>query len=184
MQEERHIHGHSEDEIWQQVAADLAQEKFSLRYRAVIHQQAKEVLLDIDIDLGGGFESGFSTTTFSAPIPAQDEFYFALHREHFVDEIGKFFGMQDIEIGYPDFDTQVVVKSSNLSRIRSLFEDAAQRETLLSLGEFHFATIASNDQSPAQLELLVEDGIKDPTQLRILHHLFLNILCKLDSSTI
>lgn len=184
MQEERHFYGQDEDEIWQQIEAELARMPDLLSYHAIIQQQEKTLALKIDIDPGGGFESGFATTTFSAPIIHHDGFQFALHREHFIDEIGKFFGMQDIEIGASDFDANIVVKATDEMRVRSLFADATRREILLGLGDFYFGMITPRDGNVAgsttTLELMIEEGITKPSRLRVLYHFFFTTLCSLD----
>jgi hypothetical protein len=132
----------------------------------------------------GGLGSGISFTTFRAPLHVADGFRFALHREHFTDGIGKFFGMQDIEIGYPDFDGQVVVKSSDESRVRALFADATLRKSLLTLPDFHFGIIPSSrpetDTDTDFLELSVDQGILDSERLRSLYNIFFQTLCELD----
>jgi hypothetical protein len=182
MQAARHIQGQSEDEVWQQIKTDLAQDPDLLFYRAIIHQQDKTVLFDIDIDLGGGFEGGFATTTFSAPLQHPDGFSFALHREHFLDEVGKFFGMQDLLTGYPDFDASMIVKSSDASRVRALFSDAATRETLLTLENFSFGIAPAVETDTAALELTIEEGITDPVRLRSLYAVFFQTLTQLDQT--
>jgi hypothetical protein len=186
MQAARHIQGQNEDEVWQQIEADLAQDPDLLFYRVVIHQQDRIVLLDIDIDLGGGFEGGFATTTFSAPLQNPGGFTFALHREHFIDELGRFFGMQDIETGYPDFDASMIVKASDTGRVRALVADSATREALLSLENFSFGILPAGDADgdadthTAVLELSIEEGITDPARLRSLYRMFFHTLTLLD----
>jgi len=180
MQEERHLYGQNEDEIWQQLATDLQQNPDLLQYRAIIHQQNKEIALDIDIDLGGGFEGGYATTIFSAPFRNRDGFRFALHEESFFDDLGKFFGMQDVQIGYPDFDEHIIVKTSDEARVRTIFTDDALRNTLVSLHNFTFEIVLpdddDNDGNDSRLELIIEEGITDPKRLRPIYNAFFSTL--------
>lgn len=184
MQEDRHIYGHNEDEVWQQLTGDLTQTPDLLQYRATIHQQNKEITLDIDIDLGGGFEGGYATTIFSAPFRNPAGFKFALHEESFFDDLGKFFGMQDIQVGYPDFDQHIIVKTSDESRIRTILTDDTTREVLLSLKDFTFEVVLPSGGDPeteeSRLELIIEEGITDPTRLRQLYHVFFGVLTLID----
>ena len=99
MTNENFIKGSGEDEIWQQINDQFLQNSDPLEYTAIIEQENRKVILDIDIDLGGGFESGYETTSLTAPLHHTTDFKFAIHEEHFTDEIGKFFGMQDVVIG-------------------------------------------------------------------------------------
>ncbi|MCY7422522.1 MAG: hypothetical protein LH478_12360, partial [Chitinophagaceae bacterium] len=122
----RVIKGETEDEIWQQVRSDFEGEDL-LGYNALLEGANHIVELDIDIDLGGGFEGGYEITRFISKLPVADDFKFALHKEDFLDEIGKFFGMQDIKLGYVDFDKHVIVKTNDEARIKELFSDEQLR---------------------------------------------------------
>jgi hypothetical protein len=183
MQAERHITGHNEEQVWAQVQSDLSQNPDLLQYRALLEQQNKTVLLDIDIDLGGGFEGGFATTIFSAHFRNRSGFRFALHEEGFFDDLGKFFGMQDVEIGYPDFDERILVKTNDESRIRTILTDDATREVLQSLQDFTFEIVLPDEAPDTQdstLELIIEEGITDPARLREIYRVFFGILELID----
>ncbi|MDB5263242.1 MAG: hypothetical protein JWQ14_2525 [Adhaeribacter sp.] len=184
MQEERHIYGHHEEEVWQQLTADLTQTPDSLQYQAIIHQQNKEILLDIDIDLGGGFEGGYATTILSANFRNADGFRFALHEESFLDDLGKFFGMQDIQIGYPYFDTRIIVKTTDEARVRTILTDDTIREILLTLKDFTFEIVLpDNDDAQtgdSRLDLIIEEGITDPARLCPIYNIFFRTLNLID----
>ena len=179
MQAERHISGHNEDQVWAQVQSDLTQAPDLLQYRAMIEQQSRTILLDIDIDLGGGFEGGFATTILSARFPNPEGFRFALHEESFFDDLGKFFGMQDVEIGYPDFDERIIVKTNDEARVRTLLTDDNTRALLQSLQDFTFEIVLADEDAEGQeatLELIIEEGITDPVRLREIYRVFFGIL--------
>lgn len=112
------ISGRTEDEVWQQINSWFLANPDPLEYTAIIEQEKRKVVLDIDIDLGGGFESGFETTTLSAELKTASNFRFAVHEQHFSDEIGKFFGMEDVEIGYNEFDKKLIVKTNDPIRVK------------------------------------------------------------------
>lgn len=61
------------------------------------------------------------------------------NKEHFIDAAGKFFGMQDKVIGYPEFDEKVIVKSNNEKQVKELFKDEQVRSTLASIDDFRFS---------------------------------------------
>ncbi len=50
--------------------------------------------------------------------------------EGFLQEIGKFFGMQDIEVGYRTFDDHFIVKSDDIETVRNFLNAAVQQELL------------------------------------------------------
>jgi len=185
MQEERIISGHNEDEVWRQLNHDLTQNPDLLQYRAQINQQNKTIHLDIDIDLGGGFEGGYATTIFSAAFRNPDGYRFAIHEEGFFDDLGKFFGMQDIEIGYPDFDKAFIIKTNDESRVRTIFADDEARSVLLAIKDFTFEIVltesdAGTNGNDSLLELIIEAGITDPVQLRQLYRVFFGTLNLID----
>jgi hypothetical protein len=64
MKKENKITGTIEDEVWQQIQRDLTADPDLLSYNATIVQAGHEILFEIDIDPGGGFESGYETTRF------------------------------------------------------------------------------------------------------------------------
>jgi hypothetical protein len=169
--------GTTEDEIWQQITPDIDEDTFE--YHALIQHADHEIILYIDIDAGGGFEGGYATTGFSTPI-SNSSFKFAIHEEHFTDEIGKFFGMQDIEIGYPELDHHLIIKTNDEDKIKTLFADPLVREIFTTLENFDFGihhhSIDDSDEKQAFLELNIEDGITDIDSLRKLYHAFYTVL--------
>ena len=180
------ITGSNEDEIWQQINRQISGDDDLLEYTVLVKQGDQEITLDIDIDLGGGFESGYETTTFSAPLHTAPSFKFAVHPQHFTDEVGKFFGMQDVEIGYAPFDKKFIIKTDDKKKLREAFSDEASRNTLLTLDDFslgvHTHHYAESDEKGPFLELLIEKGITDPQVLRSLYHAFYTILVSLSKA--
>jgi hypothetical protein len=184
MQDVRHITGETEDQLWQQLEADLAQNSEDLEYEAVLEHGGHTFRLDIDVDLGGGFESGYETTSFSAAIDNPDGFQFGLHHHHFLDSLGKFLGMQDIETGDAEFDAAVVVKSSDETKVRALLSDATLRSALKGLGDFTLElstpSLVDSDHEHSKLLLTVEEAVTEPMRLRQLFDVFLRALKALD----
>lgn len=175
----KQITGNTSDEIWQQVSTDLSGGEV-YEYSASLLQGGKEVELLIDIDLGGGFESGSAYVSFTAPISAEQEFRFALHHRDWIDTAGKFFGMEDVEIGYPEFDDAMIIKTDDRDKTRRIFADAKVREALLSLQLFTLhlthGHLAGQKEKLPLLELGIEEDINDPAALRKLYEAFLEIL--------
>ena len=168
------IKGQNEEEIWHQVRTDFEGEEL-LGYNVLLETPTSLVELDVDIDLGGGFEGGFEITRMVSKIPATNDFKFALHKEDFLDEIGKFFGMQDVKLGYEDFDKHVVVKTNDEARIKALFADEQLRLFVLALNEdFNFSLSYNHEEKVLALE--VEKGITDVAALQKLHAGFVQVL--------
>jgi hypothetical protein len=183
MQEEerRIIAGATEEEIAQQLTADLTVDENLVYYEAEIDQDGFKTLLIIDIDLGGGFESGYATTSFTSPVPVPDNFKLAIHKEGFLDSAGKLFGMQDVVLGYPDFDERFIVRTNDEVKVKTLFGDEAVRTTLLSIPHLllHIGHREIEGIKRNLLELEIEEGITDPAALLAIYQAFFNLLKKI-----
>lgn len=177
------ISGTTEDEVWQQINGWFLANPDPLEYTAIIEQEKRKIVLDIDIDLGGGFESGFETTTLTAELKTASDFRFAIHEQHFSDEIGKFFGMEDVEIGYDEFDKKLIVKTNDPIRVKEIFSDESIRKVFESLSDFTFAITdhnTNNDRKAFLLELQIESAITNPATLREIYHAFYAVLFSVD----
>lgn len=75
------------------------------------------------------------TTRIIAPITLSTNFRFEIYREGFIRKIEKLFGAQDIEIGYPEFDTAFTIKSNNEFKIKTLLRNKDIRSILESQKE-------------------------------------------------
>lgn len=180
MDEQRIITGATEDEIWSQLEADLNSEEDVLTYDAIIEQGDKSIELYIDIDPGGGFESGYELTQLIAPVHVGSEFKFAIHDEGFADEIGKFFGMQDIVTGYPDLDKHVVIKSNHEETVKRIFADPEIRQVFTDLDDFDFGIHTHSDDPTPVLELNINEGILDAESLRRVYNAFYTVLTAIE----
>jgi hypothetical protein len=74
-----------------------------------------------------------------------DGFLFTIYHKEFFSEVGKWFGMQDIEVGDPTFDTAFVVKSNDTSKVRSLFSNTKIRNALLRMPAVRLAVLDNED---------------------------------------
>ena len=181
MAEEKIIRGADEPQVWQQLTSDLQKEEL-LQYNAAIEQDGRQLYLDIDIDLGGGFESGYATTTLTAPVTATGDFEFAIHPQHITDGIGKFFGMQDVVIGYPDFDEKLIIRTNNAAKVKAVFAEDAIREQCLSLPDFTFELRHDPDvEGGHMLQLVIEEGITQVAVLRSIYHAFYEVLIRISA---
>ncbi len=188
MEKHKIVRGTSEEEIWDQIRQDLGEISYPLVYAANIQEEDSSVFLNIESDLGGGFESGFQSTNFTAPVPIQfttlssrlnepKSFRFALHDEDFIDKLGKFFGMEDVKTGYPEFDKKLVVKTNDIEKVKAVFADEQTRKVFQSLGGFnlHIAHYDHDDKHSA-LELSIDRDITNVEELHSIYNAFVNVL--------
>ncbi|WP_448698935.1 hypothetical protein ACFGVR_18710 [Mucilaginibacter sp. AW1-3] len=187
MEDQKVFTGKTEAEVWKLVEADLNKEQDVYDYNAVINQDGKKVDLIIEIDLGGGFEGGYENTAFSAEIPDTKGFKFAVHRDGFIDDIGKFLGMQDVEVGYRDLDKHLIIKTNDETKVKALFDHKDVRDVFEKLDDFdfgiHMHSVEHSDHRHAFLELNIEEGITEPDELRKLYSAFYRVLNTIDNFT-
>lgn len=184
MEEAKVISGNSLEEVWQKISEDLKRTSDLFEYSAIIEQQGRSVSLDIDMELDEEFEEGYELTRFASDLKRFDDFRFNLHRQSFIDTIGKFFGLEDITTGYPDFDKKIIVKTNHPDRLKDILSVTEIRELIQSLPDFEFHI--GHHHSPhtevesAYLELRIDKGIKDAEKLQSIYNCFITVLEKVD----
>ena len=185
----------NEQELWNQIGSDLrSNNETPFQYAANINRNGKVISLMIDIDPGGGFEGSMETTLLSAPVPVQftslksdiadkPNFRFVLHDESFIDKVGKFFGMEDIETGFAEFDKKIIIKTNDPSRLATIFGDAPTRHVFEKLGSFRLEIAHyEHENNKASLELMIDRGITSPEELRPVFDAFVQVLEGLEKS--
>lgn len=132
------------------------------------------------------------STRIRAPYVNPDHFRFTIYRRGFFSELGKWLGMQDVEVGHPDFDRDFVIKGSDESKLRALFANARMRERITSQPRIHL-TVKDHEgwfekSFPPDTDELcfhVAGVIKDIARLEQLFALFaetLEQLCRIGSA--
>src|SRR5690606_2052783 len=156
------------DATWEEVQGFLRDVKLPFQYAKTFVHQNNNINLTIDIDPGGGFESGYEFTSLTAPVPVQftslssplpddQTARFALHDAKVIDRIGKFFGAEDVELGYPEFDQKLIVKTNNREFTRKVFHNEEARAVFRDLKEFSLEIVHHPDTNPAYtLELMID----------------------------
>ncbi|MCC9136796.1 hypothetical protein ACFSKU_10170 [Pontibacter silvestris] len=173
MESIKQIKGETEAELWQKFAADLSAKDNVLKYSALLLQPGQETFFDIDIDLGGGFESGISTTRFRTALPATTALRFNIHEQDLLNEIGKVLGMEDIKLGYPEFDAAFIVQANNPNALKRLFAEESIRSILLKhpTAKLKLDTSSNPDAPDVYLSFSKNEAIVEITDLREIYHL-------------
>lgn len=120
------IFGPSKDEIWSQIAKEIGGEfidngfwqKDDLRYE----HGAWELLLDTFSRSHG--KSSSTYTRLRVPFINKDQLHFKIYREGFFSGVGKFFGMQDIQIRDERFNKGYIIQGNNPQKIERLLNDS------------------------------------------------------------
>jgi hypothetical protein len=131
-------------------------------------------------------------TRMRAPFVNPGAFRFEVYRKSIFSGIGKFLGMQDIEVGDSFFDDDFIVKSTDESRVRLLLANARIRELLSRQKDIRFS-VRDDDgwfgtkypDGVDELHFAVAGVIKDIDRLKLLYDLFaatLDELCRIGSA--
>ena len=62
-------------------------------------------------------------TRMRAPYINPEGFRYTIYRKGLFSDLGKLLGMQDIEVGDPEFDEAFIIKANDEGRVRELFAD-------------------------------------------------------------
>ena len=171
-----------EAQIWQQLESDFSSKPELLAYQIILVQENKRVSVAIDFDPGGGFENGIPTTSFSSKINPTP-YSLAIHPKNFIDDIGKVFGMEDVVIGFPEFDQKFIIKTNNKEKTQSLFGGKDCRQMLQSIADFTLETTgstAAQSLEEKQLVLNIDEAISDTEVLKKLYHVFFQLLKEIE----
>lgn len=169
------ITANSEEEIALNLTAYLQRQSEAFQHMVALQQNGRRILLEVDIDPGGGFESGYATTRLSAPVAEGGDFAFTIHPEGFLADFAKLFGLQDEVVGYPEFDEKVIIKTNHKEKVRAVFADETTRQILSMLSNFTLQ-LRIEDDGRRLLQLELEEGITDPASIMNLYKTFLNVL--------
>jgi hypothetical protein len=191
----RTLFGPSKEEIWRQFAieigATIVPGGFWKGDRIEATHGSWTVVLDTYTVSAG--KTTITYTRMRAPYVTSDGFHFKIYREGIFSEIGKWFGMQDVTVGYEDFDRDFIIKGNDEGRLRQLFSNQKVRELIAVQPEIYFS-VEDGDGNvwtkmfPAgvdELKFQVAGVIKDLDRLKLLYELFaetLDELCRMGSA--
>lgn len=139
--------------------------------------------------------TGKSTITYTrmrAPYVNPDGFRFTIYRKGIFTDIGKWLGMQDVTVGYEDFDRDFVIQGNDEQKLRRLFSSQKLRDLIAAQPEIHFSVKddegfwgAKFPEGVDELYFQVVGVIKDLELLKLLFELFaetLDELCRMGSA--
>jgi len=136
----------SKEEAWRQFATETGGEflKADRGLRGLFGGKPDRVLLRLNqwTAVLDTYEAGdqYTSTTYTrmrAPYVHRDGFRFAVHRKTMLSGLGKLLGMQDIQVGYPDFDPDFIIKANDEFKARELFANARIRQLIQSQPSIH-----------------------------------------------
>jgi hypothetical protein len=125
-------------------------------------------------------------TRLRVPFVTLDDFRFLIYRKGLFTDLGKLLGVQDIEVGDPEFDEAFVIQANNEAKVRALFANPQIRDLLHEQPEVRFELKdnegrfwATFPESVDVLHFQAEGVLKDVEQLKGLFYLMTEVLREL-----
>lgn len=197
----RQLFGPSKEEIWRQLCSEIGaqyvQGGFWKGDKVQAHCGQWTITLDTYTEThhdsssssGGSSMSHDTTTTYTrlrAPYVNKDGFRFTIYRKSIFSGLGKLLGMQDVEVGYPEFDDAFIIKGNDESKLRALFANPRIRQ-LIEMQPYIQLTVKDDEgwfgthfpDGVDELYFSVQGVIKDVEQLKSLYNLFAEVLHQL-----
>lgn len=160
----RKIFGPSSDEVWKELSNEIGAEFIQGGFwndRSKVRARVRDWTITLDIYVVSTGKSRIEYTRIRAPYVNKDGFRFTVYRKSLFSDLAKFFGMQDvkvggpnferleplfgvpaylnkadIECGYPEFDRDFVVQGNDESKLRLLFKNWKIRDLIQAQPSF------------------------------------------------
>jgi hypothetical protein len=87
--------------------------------------------------------------------------------------------MEDIVIGYEEFDDKHIIKTNSAMICKELFAHASTRKAIQSLENFTFYTEVLEEEEATGLFLIINEGITELKELKKLYKAFQDVLVRL-----
>ncbi|MBP1594930.1 MAG: hypothetical protein H6Q05_307 [Acidobacteria bacterium] len=190
----RQLFGPSKEEIWRQLSSEIGAHFIEGGFWRGDKVQASvgEWSVTLDIYTVHAGNAHVKYTRLRAPYVNSDGFRFLVYRAGLFSGLGKHMGMQDVEVGVPDFDRGFVIKGNNETLLRWLFADDRLRTLLQEQPEVRFEVVDDEGWFGArfpdgvdELRFQTRGVIKDVQRLKQLFELFsatLERLCAMGSA--
>jgi len=186
--------GPSKDEVWHQLSEDIGAEfvegGFWKGSKVQAHVGPWTVTLDTYTESHG--ESSVTYTRMRAPYLNPEGFRFTIYRKGFFSDLGKLLGIQDIEVGDPEFDEAFIIKGNDEGKVCGLFANPKIRQMILAQPKIRLEVKDSEGwfgpkfpEGVDELHFQVLGVIKDVERLKTLFELFaavLDQLCRIGSA--
>lgn len=190
----REIFGPSKKEMWQelskQIGSEFVEGGIFKGDKVVAH--IKKWIITLDTYTVSDGKTSTTYTRMRAPYVNRDGIRFKIYKSGIFSGIGVALGMQDIEIGFPEFDKDFVIKGNDEQKLKELLGSKRIRELIELQPRFHME-VKDNEgwlgtsfpEGVDELYFSVPYVMKDLEQLKELFELFsevLNQLCIIGSA--
>ncbi len=184
----------SQDEVWRQLSENI-QGKFVAgdfwhENKVVAHVGEWPVTIDIYHEAVGS--ASVTYTRLRAPYINTDGLRFHISHRSVFSGVGKWLGMQDIEVGDSTFDEEFILQGTNPDEVKALLADPDLRRRLLTQPSLQVQVKDDEGwftvhfpKGVDELCLQVLGEVKDVNRLQALYDLFaglLNQMCRIGSA--
>ena len=188
------IFGPSQREtVWRELAQEIGGQYHAAGwYGDKMQFQFQDWTITLDVVNVGSGKSSAIHTRLRAPYVNAEDFRFTIYRKSIFSGIGKWLGMQDIEIGAEPFDEDFIIKGNNEDRVREFFADETIRDLIRKQPQIRFEVTddehnfrSSFPDGVDELCFLARGTITDLDVLKGLFMLFgasLHRLCQMGSA--
>jgi len=182
--------GPSKDEIWRLLSAEIGGNfvEGGFAHGAQVRATHGEWTVTLDSYVVSTGHAAAVYTRIRAPFVNPGGFRFTIYRRGLFSDIAKLLGMQDLEIGDPDFDRDFIIKSNDAARVRQLLSSGRVRELIAAQPQIYFTVKddegwfgASFPEGVDELYFLASGTITDLARLKALYELFGETLTQLCS---
>jgi hypothetical protein len=190
----RELFGPSKEEIWRQLCAEIDARyvKGDLLHGDKVEATVGEWTVTLDTYTVHTGKTSQTYTRLRAPFVNTDGFRFTIYRKSIFSGIGKFLGMQDIEIGDRFFDEDFIIQSSNRIKVQTLLTNPRLKELIQAQPAIRFEVADDagffGKKFPQGVDMLSFSALgvmKDVEKLKGVFELFsetLNSLCGMGSA--
>ncbi|HKQ76238.1 MAG TPA: DUF3137 domain-containing protein [Blastocatellia bacterium] len=188
------LFGPSKDEIWRQLSQEISADFIEGGFWKGSKVQAtiKEWTVTLDTYTVSTGKSSVTFTRMRAPYVNKDGFRFKIYRKGFFSGLGKLLGMQDVEVGYPEFDNEFIIQGNDAEKLRALFANPSIRQLIEVQPEINLEIKDDEGwfgghfpEGVDELHFQVVGVIKEVERLKLLYELYatiLNYLCHIGSA--
>lgn len=190
----RNWFGPSRAEVWRQLSEEIggtfSEERWGKGAKVEVTHGEWTLTLDTYV-----VSTGKTTTVYTrmrAPYVNRGDFRFTIYRRSVFSALATRLGMQDIEIGYEQFDADFVIKGTDETRVKRLFKSARLRELIAAQKTLRLSV--KDDEGwfgrtfpdgVDQLEFVVVGVVTDLDRLKGIFDLFaetLDELCRMGAA--
>lgn len=190
----RDIFGPSKEEVWTQLCNEIGGEFINGGFWKgdKVTARTGEWTIILDTYTVSTGKSSSTYTRMRAPYINPDGFRFKIYNTNIFLNIGKFLGMQDINIGVENFDDRFIIRANNEDKVRQLLANGNIR-SLLELQPYVYFEVKDDEgifghtfpEGVDELYFQAAGVIRDVERLKNLYNLFsevLNQLCNIGSA--